>query len=281
MNQTQPRKPDWLKRPLPQGSSEPTQRLIRKLGLNTVCKEAGCPNKQECFSKQTATFLIGGKFCTRNCKFCSVESGRPEEIDPEEPEKIAKAAKEMNLKYVVITSVTRDDLTDGLANHFRATIQAIRCLTPEVSIEVLTPDFKGRRELIEIVLKEMPQVFNHNIETVRRLTPLIRSESDYKRSLSVLKLAASYNPKIKIKSGLMVGLGERCEEIVESLVDLKEAGYMNVDQIPYRQTRGCAVHGPRGRGPRSSGPQHGAVHGPLGHGPRLLVLEWKQYIFVE
>jgi lipoic acid synthetase len=216
--------PEFLRRHIPNGSAQPVRELIKDLGLNTVCLEARCPNLQECYSKKTATFLIAGNVCTRNCSFCSVESGKPNPLEADEPERVAEASSRMNLSHVVITSVTRDDLEDGGARHFAETIAAIRKRMPDVSIEVLTPDFQGKEELIQIVCEAKPDVFNHNIETVKRLTPIVRFHSNYDRSLKVLKWVSDHYSDIKVKSGVMVGLGETEDEALETLQDLREAG---------------------------------------------------------
>jgi len=203
---------------------EATRTLLQSLGLHTVCQEAGCPNRWECFGRGTATFLILGDICTRHCRFCAIASGMPDAPDPDEPEKVAEAAERMQLKYVVITSVTRDDLPDGGAGHFAETIQAVRRRMPDAGIEVLTPDFNGEVCSIETVLDAQPTVFNHNIETVARLTPLLRNRASYLRSLAVLEYAGRYAPGIPVKSGIMAGAGERPEEVRETLRDLRLAG---------------------------------------------------------
>lgn len=197
---------------------------LRKQRLYTVCEEARCPNIRECFGRGTATFLIMGRVCTRDCRFCAITMGKPEALDPEEPSRIAKQAAALGLKYVVVTSVTRDDLFDGGASHFVQTINAINAEIPDAGIEVLTPDFDGRQESIRSVCNARPQVFNHNIETVERLTPKVRSHASYRRSLEVLSNAASLSGNTKVKSGLMLGLGETRSEVEKTLCDLRKAG---------------------------------------------------------
>ncbi len=201
-----------------------TKKILRSYGLSTVCEEARCPNMGECFSRPTATFMILGSKCTRNCAFCSVDSAPPEPLDREEPEKIAMAAKEMGLRYVVITSVTRDDLYDGGAGHFATTVSTVRKYVPGVRIEVLTPDFKGRLDSLNTVIGSRPDVFNHNIETVSRLYTVVRPHAEYRRSLSILEYARQTAPEIYTKSGLMLGLGESPAEVVTALRDLRNVG---------------------------------------------------------
>lgn len=192
--------------------------------LTTVCDGAACPNRGECFSRGTATFMIMGRHCTRNCQFCAVSHQQPEPLADDEPQRLAQAVKELGLRHVVITSVTRDDLPDGGADHFARTIQAVRELTPQATIEVLTPDFLGDSACLDKVHAAWPDVFNHNLETTRRLTPTIRSNADYDRSLGVLRYLAGKNPHPIVKSGFMLGLGETDEEITELLRDLRHAG---------------------------------------------------------
>ncbi len=197
---------------------------LRGHRLATVCEEARCPNKAECFSKPTATFMILGSACTRNCGFCSVGSLVPETPDAEEPGRVAAAAREMGLRYVVITSVTRDDLADGGAAHFARTITAVRDELPNTRVEVLVPDFKGNSDSIATVLAARPDVFNHNVETVPRLYGTVRPQADYRRSLEVLSRASAMAPGMAVKSGLMLGLGESYDEVLEVLRDLRGAG---------------------------------------------------------
>jgi lipoic acid synthetase len=198
--------------------------VISKDRLHTVCQEAKCPNMWECFSQQTATFLIMGSRCTRDCRFCSVAYGPTEPPDPAEPERVATAARQMGLRYVVITSVTRDDLPDGGAAFFAATIEAVHRQIPSAKVEVLIPDFQGNAEALQTVLDARPDVLNHNIETVPRLYTLVRPQARYKRSLQLLSRVQKYAPGLPIKSGLMLGLGESSEEIRATLKDLIDAG---------------------------------------------------------
>jgi lipoic acid synthetase len=219
------RKPDWLKRRLPTGEDfNRVRELIEAGKLHTVCQEAKCPNIWECYSHGTATFLIMGERCTRNCRFCSVSPGLPEPLDPDEPGRVAEAVAHMGLRYVVVTSVTRDDLPDGGAAHFAATIREIRRRLPEAEVEVLIPDFQGERAALAIVLDAGPNVLNHNIETVPRLYPRVRPQADYRRSLELLRRSRALAPSIPTKSGLMLGLGEEPAELRRTLLDLREAG---------------------------------------------------------
>ncbi len=221
---TRERLPEYLKRPLIDTEKTRTVRKILKTKcLNTVCENARCPNKNECYTKNTATFLIMGNVCTRNCRYCNIGCAKPVPLDENEPKHIAEAVQTLGLKYSVITSVTRDDLPDGGAEHFARCIKEIRTLTPGVKIEILTPDFKGDKAAMDIIIKAHPEVFNHNIETVERLFPTARPQAVYKRSLEVLKYVKN-NSDITTKSGLMVGLGESFEEIESTLSDLKSAG---------------------------------------------------------
>lgn len=221
----QKRLPPWLKKKLNVGGRDVyTREVIDSLSLHTVCDSARCPNINECFSRGTATFLILGNVCTRNCGFCAVDSGVPEEIDYDEPLRVAGAAKRLNLRHVVITSVTRDDLEDGGANQFAATIREVRDKLPLATIEVLTPDFNGKKEAIGKVLEAEPTIFNHNVETVPRLYKWVRAGADYERSLSVLGNARDFSAKPLTKSGLMLGMGEEKEEVINVLEDLRSAG---------------------------------------------------------
>ena len=218
-------KPAWLKRRLPTGEAfNQVRELIDGGRLHTVCQEAKCPNIWECFSHRTATFLIMGERCTRNCRFCSVAPGPPGPLDPQEPARVAEAVERLGLKYVVITSVTRDDLPDGGAAHFAATIGEIRRRLPETQIEVIIPDFQGDAAALATVLRARPNVLNHNIETVPRLYPAVRPQADYRRSRDLLKRSRALAPLIPTKSGLMLGLGEQPEELRQTLLDLREAG---------------------------------------------------------
>jgi lipoic acid synthetase len=218
-------KPRWLKRRIPPGTTyQQIQRLLEKSRLHTVCQEALCPNLWECFSKRTATFLILGDRCTRACQFCAVSHGQPDVPDPEEPDKVARAAKRMELRYVVVTSVTRDDLPDGGAGHFARTIRAIREKTSHAKVEVLVPDFLGNRNALKTVIDANPDVVNHNIETESRLYPSVRPGAVYSRSIGLLKRAKELDPSIPTKSGLMLGLGETPEGIRQTFRDLLVAG---------------------------------------------------------
>lgn len=217
--------PAWLKRPLPSGAAYThVTNTLKSLGLNTVCSGASCPNRSECYSCGTATFLIMGESCTRNCAFCGIHHGQVKPLEPDEPERLAQAVKMLNLRYVVITSVTRDDLPDGGASHFAQTIQAVRKRCPTVTIEVLTPDFQGDLAALEVVAAARPNVFNHNLETVRRLSDIIRSGARYDRSLSVLRTMAHKPTIATTKSGFMLGLGETDDEVIVLLEDIKQAG---------------------------------------------------------
>ena len=219
------KKPRWLKKRLPTGPEyEKVKAVIGKDRLHTVCQEAKCPNMWECFSQQTATFLIMGSRCTRDCRFCSVAYGPTGPPDPAEPERVATAARQMGLGYVVITSVTRDDLPDGGAAFFAATIEAVHRQIPSAQVEVLIPDFQGNAEALQTVLSARPDVLNHNIETVPRLYTLVRPQARYKRSLQLFSRVQQYAPGLPIKSGLMLGLGESSEEIRATLKDLIDAG---------------------------------------------------------
>ncbi len=215
------RKPPWLRRRMPIGPDyENVKALINKGRLHTVCQEAQCPNIWECFSKHTATFLILGDRCTRNCRFCAVSHGPVDPPDPAEPARVADAAQNMGLRYVVITSVTRDDLPDGGADFFAKTIREIRQRMPETQVEVLIPDFEGNADALQTVVKAGPDVLNHNLETVPRLYPLVRPGALYSRSLELLKRVQKFNPTLPTKSGLMLGLGETTDEIRQTFYDL-------------------------------------------------------------
>lgn len=220
----QRRLPDYLKRPIIDTDKTRTVRKILKTKcLNTVCENARCPNKNECYTKNTATFLIMGNNCTRNCRYCNISCARPEPLDIDEPKHIAEAVKDLGLKYSVITSVTRDDLADGGAEHFANCIYEIRKISPEVKIEILTPDFKGNKASLDIIIKAHPDVFNHNIETVKEVFKTARPQGNYDVSLEVLKYIKE-NSDILTKSGLMIGLGETFEQIESTMNDLKNAG---------------------------------------------------------
>lgn len=223
---TGPRLPDWLRLKLPTSDRfARTRSVLEELKLHTVCESARCPNRWECWSKGTATFMIGGDRCTRACGFCAVTTAKPFALEADEPLRVAEAARRMGLRHVVITAVARDDLADGGADHFRRTIEAVRRLSPDIVIEVLTPDFLDRDEAIETVLAASPHIFNHNLETVRRLTPSVRSRATYDRSLSVLrKVKTRRGNDTYTKSGLMLGLGETEAEVLSALRDLRSAG---------------------------------------------------------
>ena len=219
------RKPEWLRKPnalAPQ--LREVRQLLRDLNLNTVCEEASCPNIGDCFGRGTATFMIGGDRCTRRCHYCDVATAKPFPLDPREPANVAEAAARLQLRYVVVTAVARDDVKDGGARHFARTIQAIRQRLPEAEVEVLIPDFKGNADALHAVLDAAPDVLNHNIETVRRVFDSVRPQGDYDRSLELLAQARDYAPQIATKSGLMVGLGETTDEVYATLADLRQVG---------------------------------------------------------
>ncbi len=217
-------KPSWIKVRLPNNPAFwSTKSLITDLKLVTVCEEAQCPNRWECWGQGTATFMIAGDKCTRACGFCAVKTARPDALESDEPARVAEATRRMNLKHVVITAVARDDLKDGGAEHFRETIRAVRQVNPEIIIEVLVPDFNDRDWALQMVMDARPHIFNHNLETVERLTPLVRSRAKYQRSLIVLKKAKQMvRGHVATKSGLMLGLGERREELLTAMDDLLE-----------------------------------------------------------
>jgi lipoic acid synthetase len=218
------RLPDWLKRPIPSsGGMYGTRDLIGELKLETICESGKCPNRSECWTRKTATFMVLGETCTRPCGFCAVPRGKPEAVALDEPDRLAEACARLGLKHVVITSVTRDDLPDGGADHFRRCILAVRERTG-ATIEVLTPDFDGDESAIDTVLSASPEVFNHNMETVARLQRHVRRKSQYPVSLKVLQHAKRSRPDLRTKSGLMLGLGETTEEIFETLADLRSVG---------------------------------------------------------
>ena len=218
------RLPPWFRRPIPAGSFHFTSAILERFRLHTVCESALCPNRSECYSRRTATFMILGNTCTRRCGFCAIQTGRGETVEPDEPERVAEAARELGLHYVVVTSVARDDLADEGAGHFYQCIRALRERIPEVEVEVLTPDFHGRAELIERVCEAGPAVYNHNLETVARLQKLVRPQAQYGRSLQVLERVKQDFPQILTKSGLMLGLGEGADEVLEAAEDLREVG---------------------------------------------------------
>lgn len=217
------RKPEWLKIKL-HGEKNRTdvEEILKRLSLNTVCKEANCPNRVECYGRKTATFMILGKYCTRNCTFCVVQKNIPEPVDPEEPSNVARAVSELNLEHVVITSVTRDDLSDNGSRHFAKVTEEIKKLSPNVVIELLIPDFQGSYEALSTVVNVKPHIINHNIETVPRLYPEVRPMAIYERSLELLKNAKLIDKNILTKSGIMVGLGENKKELISVFKDLRE-----------------------------------------------------------
>jgi lipoic acid synthetase len=221
-----PRIPEWLRLPLPtENRFARTRNLLEDLRLHTVCESAKCPNHWECWSKGTATFMIAGDRCTRACSFCAVTTARPFALEQDEPARVAEATRRMNLKHVVITAVARDDLPDGGADHFRRTITAVRMANPGIVIEILVPDFNGSDQAIDIVLSAQPDIFNHNLETVRRLTPAVRSRAMYDRSLDVLRIVKRRpGNSVYTKSGMMLGLGETPDEILEAMSDLRSVG---------------------------------------------------------
>lgn len=217
------RLPEWIRTKNPRRLHD-TKRILRRYGLATVCEEARCPNVSECFLKPTAAFMIMGSRCTRNCGFCSVKSSVPEPLDHDETVRVGIAARELGLSYVVITSVTRDDLPDGGAGHFARTVGAVRRYAHGARVEVLTPDFNGAESSIDTVLRARPDVFNHNVETVPRLYSSVRPLADYQRSLSLLAYIKKAAPGIQTKSGLMLGLGEELREVMGVLRDLRDTG---------------------------------------------------------
>jgi len=219
-------KPSWLKKSLPKGGDyQRVRSLLSNARLHTVCQEANCPNMFECFSKDTSTFMILGSQCTRNCRFCNIACGSPLPVDPDEPMRVAKAALDLKLKYVVVTSVTRDDLEDGGASHFAETIKAIKATLPgDPKVEVLIPDFQGNFKALKIVVSATPNLLNHNIETVPSLYPVVRPEADYQQSLDLLKNVNTIDASIQVKSGIMVGLGENMEELEQAMADLFNHG---------------------------------------------------------
>ncbi len=215
-------KPDYLKKRINLEDTSYVKNILRDLSLHTVCEEAFCPNISECFSKKVATFLILGKICTRNCKFCDIEKGRPEELDKDEPEKVLEAVKKLRLSFVVITSVTRDDIEDGGSEIFKMCVLKIKNFDKNIKIETLIPDFKGNIKALEKVVSVSPEIISHNIETVPSLYSEIRSKANYQISLSVLKNAKELNNKIYTKSGIMLGLGEKENEVIKVMEDLHE-----------------------------------------------------------
>lgn len=218
-------KPDWLKiRVAGNGNVTEIAEIMRSLQLHTVCEEANCPNAVECFSKKTATFMILGNICSRNCKFCKVTKGSPLPVDPLEPEKVAEAARKLKLSYAVVTSVTRDDLPDGGASQFVKVIHELKGISEDFAVEVLTPDFQGNMEALSAIAAAKPKVINHNVETIERLYPAIRPEANYRRSMDFIRNVKTLDPGIFSKSGFMVGLGESKDEVEKLLLDLREQG---------------------------------------------------------
>lgn len=223
------RKPDWLRMQRQGGPAyNAVKTLVRQSSLHTVCESANCPNRGECFSNRTATFLLMGDICTRHCTFCNIPGGKVGPLDPDEPRRVAEAVRELGLKFAVVTSVNRDDLPDGGAGHFVATIDRIRDLNPGCGVEVLIPDFMGDEGSLEILLAAAPEVLNHNLETVPRLYPALRTQADYGRSLQVLRRsrlwARTRNAGMKVKTGIMLGVGETREEVVGVLKDAVDHG---------------------------------------------------------
>jgi lipoyl synthase len=219
------RRPDWLRVRVPTGENyEELKRLMRGKALHTVCEEALCPNIAECWAHRTATFMILGSVCTRSCGFCAVATGRPMALDWEEPRRVAEAVMQMGLRHVVVTSVNRDELRDGGATLFAATIRWIRRLNPDTAVEVLTPDFKGSREALNILMDAQPSIYSHNVETVPRLYKRVRPQAVYERSLDVLQWAREMHPDIPTKTGFMLGLGESREEVLSLMRDIRAHG---------------------------------------------------------
>lgn len=218
------RKPEWLRVRYNQEAVSEVAGLLRELKLNTVCKEANCPNLGECYRKHTATFMILGSACTRNCRFCNVAAGRPAPPDPEEPENVAAAAQKLGLRHVVLTCPTRDDLPDGGAAHFAATVRAIRAKCPGATVETLISDMKMNTDALDTVIEARPEVLNHNVETVKALQKAVRPQADYQRSLRVLRYSKEKDPALLTKTGFMVGLGETEEQIEELMDDILSTG---------------------------------------------------------
>ena len=228
------KKPEWLKIRLHRNDTfAEVDRIVRRHSLHTICSSGRCPNKAECWSRRTATFMILGDVCTRNCKFCATCTGHPSAPDPSEPRNVAESVSLMALRHVVVTSVTRDDLPDGGARHWAATVEAIRRTNPSATIEILIPDMDARHELLDIVAASQPDIAGHNIETVERLTPAVRSRAEYRRSLATLEYLSSCG--LVTKSGLMVGLGESGDEVLQTLRDLRSAGVRIVTIGQYLQ----------------------------------------------
>lgn len=225
MSKTKQPKPDWIRIKLTTGDNyKEIKSMMRSKTLHTVCEEARCPNIYECWANRTATFMILGDICTRACRFCAVNTGLPTELDLQEPERVAEAAEQMNLRHCVVTSVARDDLKDGGAYIFAETVKAIRRRLPLCSVEVLIPDFMGSEEALKIVMDVKPDILNHNIETVERMSDRVRAKAKYTRSLQLLKNAKAMQPEIPTKSSIMLGVGEQWHEILEAMDDLRSVG---------------------------------------------------------
>lgn len=238
------RKPDWLKIKLTNGENyKELKQMMRSKSLHTVCEEAKCPNIHECWANRTATFMILGDICTRACRFCAVNSGLPTELDLQEPERVADAAEQMGLRHCVVTSVARDDLEDGGASIFAATIQALRQRLPLCTVEVLIPDFLGREESLRIVMDARPDVLNHNVETVERLSDRVRARAKYRRSLELLSRAKQMAPDIPTKSSIMLGVGEQWDEILQTMDDLRavDCNIMTIGQYLQPSLKHLAV----------------------------------------
>jgi lipoate synthase len=216
--------PEWLRKEPKHRRAEPLRRELERQGIHTVCQSARCPNIGDCFSRGTATFMLLGDVCTRRCGFCAVKTGRGEPVDPFEPLKVATMVKRLGLRHAVLTSVARDDLPDQGATQFAKTVRAIKTLCPTTTVEVLTPDFKAHPDLIALVVQSQPEVYNHNVETVPRLQKLVRPQASYERSLRVLEIVKGLQPTMLTKSGLMLGLGETMDEVVQVLKDLRQVG---------------------------------------------------------
>ncbi len=218
------RLPPWLRRPMPSGEFSQTKRVVAQSGVATVCQEARCPNLSECWSRRHATFMVLGDRCTRRCHFCAVETAKPDPVSPDEPARLAEAVAELNLRHVVVTAVARDDLRDEGSGHFAQCVQDINARCPETTVEVLPADFHGRRACIATLVDAGPHLYNHNLETVDRLTHEVRPAGRYRRSLGVLKTVKELDSKMITKSGLMAGLGETTEELKQAFVDLRSVG---------------------------------------------------------
>jgi lipoic acid synthetase len=257
------RLPPWVRRKIPLlGECSRIEGTVRKNNLHTICREGLCPNRAECYSKDKVTFMMLGDTCTRGCRFCSVAKGTPSAPDGEEPRRIAKACGELGLRHVIATSVTRDDLPDGGASMFAALVGELRALDPAPVVEVLVPDFRGDSNSLRIVVDALPDIFSHNIETVRRLYPDVRKGADYDRSLSLLAQAGRMDGRVRLKSSLMLGLGETMDEVLEAMRDLREAGcdfiaigqylrpgigqipvarYVEPEEFEWLETQGCGM----------------------------------------